>query len=191
MLVSAVERCGYTGQVKFAIDPASEEFHIDDVYDLGFKDKANGGEKLTADELSDLYHKLLKAYPIVLLEDPYGQDDWPAWTKFHASSPIELVGDDLLATNIRRIEEAQERKACNGLLLKINQIGTITEAVKSYVPVPIPRSLSSSPTTQPTPPRLVFVLTLRQIVQGKIGVQLRLERFRFPPIRRDSGRFHC
>lgn len=137
MLQSAVEKCGYTGQIKFAIDPASSEFLSDGVYNLGFKDETHGGNKLDASELGSLYRELMKNYPIVLLEDPFGQDDWAAWATFNQSSQVELVGDDLLATNIARMKTAEEQKACNGLLLKINQIGTITESIKAYV---LPRS---------------------------------------------------
>ena len=67
----------------------------------------------------------------MLLEDPFAEDDWAAWTKFNETCNIELVGDDLLATNINRIKIAEDKKACNGLLLKINQIGTITEAMEA------------------------------------------------------------
>ena len=85
---------------------------------------------LDATELGDLYRELLGKYPIILLEDPFGQDDWDAFSKFMTSSAhVELVGDDLLATNRDRISMAIEKKACNGLLLKINQIGSITEAL--------------------------------------------------------------
>lgn len=131
MLVTAVENCGYTGKIKFAIDPASSEFYKDREYDLGFKGKTS--EKYTGEKLGDLYRQQLDKYPIVLLEDPYAQDDWPSWTAFNKTCPVELVGDDLLATNVDRIEEAKERNACNSLLLKINQIGTITEALSAYV----------------------------------------------------------
>lgn len=124
-----MDNCGYTGKVKFGIDPASEEFFSNGSYDLGFKDKSSGGVKLSAAELGMLYRDLIQDYPIVLLEDPFGQDDWEAWTSFNAHGQIELVGDDLLATNVKRMKMARDRKACNGLLLKINQIGTITEAI--------------------------------------------------------------
>lgn len=71
-------------------------------------------------------------YPIILLEDPFAEDDWAAWSAFKKNCPIEVVGDDLLATNIERIETAKEKDACNSLLLKINQIGTITESLEAY-----------------------------------------------------------
>ena len=128
LLVSAVGNCGYRGKVKFGIDPASSEFLLEDVYDLRFKGKSSDSDKLSAAALGSLYLELIQKYPIVLLEDPFGQDDWDSWTDFKAKAQTELVGDDLLATNVHRIKIAEDRKACNALLLKINQIGTITEA---------------------------------------------------------------
>lgn len=64
-----------------------------------------------------------------MLEDPFAEDDWEAWKSFKKVCPVELVGDDLLATNIERINIAKDRDACTGLLLKINQIGSITESI--------------------------------------------------------------
>ena len=134
LLMTAVERCSYTGKIKFGIDPASSEFLSDEHYDLGFKDSTR--RKLSSSDMQSLYHKLLNDYPVVLLEDPFGQDDWKSWSEFQTTCRIELVGDDLLATNVARIKTAEEKKACNALLLKINQIGTITEAIQAYVKVP-------------------------------------------------------
>lgn len=91
---------------------------------------------LSVEELSSLYREMIEKYPIVLLEDPFAQDDWDAWSKFNQACKIELVGDDLLATNLERIKIADEKNACNSLLLKINQIGTITEAMDAYVVFP-------------------------------------------------------
>lgn len=132
LLVQAIDDAGHTGKIKIGIDPASQSFFKDGKYDLGFK--TDKPEVMSPDQLGDLYRQLLDEYPIVLLEDPFGQDDWDSFTKFHASSQVELVGDDLLATNKKRIETAVQKKACNSLLLKINQIGTITEALQAYVP---------------------------------------------------------
>lgn len=142
LLVTAVENCGYTGRIKFAIDPASSEFYRGGEYDLGFKGKTS--EKYTGEKLGDLYRQLLDKYPIILLEDPYAQDDWPSWTAFNKTCPVELVGDDLLATNVDRIGEAKEKTACNSLLLKINQIGTITEALSAYVCMTVMRWLTNA-----------------------------------------------
>lgn len=137
LLVQAVEEAGYTGKIKFAMDPASSEFFRSGSYDLGIKDKKSA--KLTPDGLADLYRELLEKYPIVLLEDPFAEDDWASWTSFmeKGKGGPEIVGDDLTVTNVERVKEAQEKKACNGLLLKINQIGTITEAIAAYA-LPFP-----------------------------------------------------
>lgn len=127
LLLAAIKKAGHEGKVKFGVDPASSEFFKNDEYDIGFKwEKSNPMDKPA---MAELYHDLIKKYPITLLEDPFAQDDWEAWTAFNKDCKIELVGDDLLATNVHRIQTASEKKACNSLLLKINQIGTITEAL--------------------------------------------------------------
>lgn len=133
LLVTAVGNCGYTDVVKFGIDSAASEFFSSNTYDLAFKNENRDSStgRLSASEISSLYHDLTKKYPVVLLEDPFAQDDWAAWSMFNKSCEIELVGDDLLATNVKRLKTAEERKACNSLLLKINQIGTITEAIEA------------------------------------------------------------
>ena len=125
--MEAVQKAGHEGKFKFGVDPASQEFLKDDKYDIGFKWKE--AHLMNKPEMSNLYRELIDKYPIALLEDPFGQDDWEAWTEFNKTCKIELVGDDLLATNVKRIEVAKEKAACNALLLKINQIGTITEAM--------------------------------------------------------------
>ncbi len=135
LLVTAIEQCGYTGLVKIGIDPASGEFFSSGTYDLGFKNQSNTSleTKLSSTQLGELYRDLIEKYPIVLLEDPFAEDDWAAWSTFNETCKVELVGDDLLATNVDRIKIARDKKACNSLLLKINQIGTITEAIKALV----------------------------------------------------------
>lgn len=137
LLVTAIDKCDYTGKIKIGIDSAAVEFFNSDIYDIDFKDEHSGKPhtKLSATELGDLYRNLLDRYPIVLLEDPFAEDDWTAWTAFNKTCQVELVGDDLLATNIERIKIAEQKDACNSMLLKINQIGTITEAIKAYVPI--------------------------------------------------------
>lgn len=127
LLTEAVKSAGHEGKVKFAIDPAASEFFECGRYNLGFK--GQGPQKLSSNELSDLYNRLLRDYPVVLLEDPFAQDDWNSWRDFNKTCSIELVGDDLLATNVDRISMAREHGACNSLLLKINQIGTISQAI--------------------------------------------------------------
>jgi enolase len=127
-----VAQAGYTGKIKFAMDPASSEFFREGNYDLGIKTKTS--EKLTPEGLSNLYRELIAKYPIVLLEDPFAEDDWASWSTFMEKKGLvkdmpEIVGDDLTVTNVERVEEAKDKGACDGLLLKINQIGTITEAI--------------------------------------------------------------
>lgn len=122
---------GYERKVKFAIDPASSEFFKDGAYDIGFKDDKSNRQ--SAKQLMDIYHSLLTKYPIVLLEDPFAEDDWASWTEFRKNCPIELVGDDLLVTNTIYVQEAHVKTACDSMLLKINQIGTISEALKAFV----------------------------------------------------------
>ncbi|EHY57577.1 hypothetical protein HRR83_005514 [Exophiala dermatitidis] len=130
LIMASIKAAGHERKIKIGIDPASSEFFGDKCYDLGFK--SDKPRKLTSTELSDLYRELVEKYPIVLLEDPFAQDDWESWKAFHAVSKdhnVELVGDDLLATNIKRIEKAAEADACDSLLLKVNQIGTVSEAI--------------------------------------------------------------
>ncbi|KAF9058351.1 enolase C-terminal domain-like protein [Rhodocollybia butyracea] len=81
-------------------------------------------------ELADLYFGYIEKYPIISVEDPFDQDDWEAWTHFTKQSGIQIVGDDLTVTNPLRIKTAIEKKACNGLLLKVNQIGTVSESIQ-------------------------------------------------------------
>ncbi|OAG44459.1 phosphopyruvate hydratase [Fonsecaea monophora] len=130
LIMSAIKGAGHEGKFNIGIDPASSEFFGDGHYDLGFR--SNKPNRLSSTELTDLYRSLVDKYPIVLLEDPFAQDDWESWKRFHVVSKIdniELVGDDLLATNLVRIEKAAEADACDSLLLKVNQIGTVSESL--------------------------------------------------------------
>merc|ERR1711892_452969 len=89
--------------------------------------------KLTGSQLSDYYMDWLTKYPFVSIEDPFDQDDWENYTAFMAKCGKEqqIVGDDLLVTNPSRIKKALEVNACNALLLKVNQIGSLTEAIEA------------------------------------------------------------
>lgn len=130
LVETAVAECGYTEKIKYAIDPASSEFFREDgSYDLGFKDKTPN--ILSPVQMQQLYTLLITEYPIALLEDPFAEDDWESWTAFNKTCPVELVGDDLLVTNVERVRLASEKKACNSMLLKVNQIGTVTEAINA------------------------------------------------------------
>ncbi len=103
------------------MDTAASEFYKDGKYDLDFKNPASDPSKwLTGKELGSLYHEFIDNYPIVTIEDCFDQDDWDNWTEFTASTDIQIVGDDLLVTNPKRIKTGIEKKACNALLLKVS-----------------------------------------------------------------------
>ncbi|KZZ93032.1 enolase/allergen Asp F 22 [Ascosphaera apis ARSEF 7405] len=134
LITAAIEKAGYTGKVQIAMDVASSEFYKTDVkkYDLDFKNPDSDPSKwLTYEELADLYKNLAKKYPIVSIEDPFAEDDWEAWSYFYKTSDFQIVGDDLTVTNPLRIKKAIENKSCNALLLKVNQIGTLTESIQA------------------------------------------------------------
>lgn len=134
LIVSAIEKAGYTGKVGIALDVASSEFYKDGFYDLDFKNPDSDKSKwLTGEQLASLYEELINEYPIVSIEDPFAEDDWDAWVHFYAkvSDKIQIVGDDLTVTNPLRIKTAIEKKAANALLLKVNQIGSLTESINA------------------------------------------------------------
>lgn len=132
LIVDAIEVAGYTGLVKIAMDSASSEFYKDGKYDTDYKNPNTDGSKaLTGAQLGDLYEELIKKYPIVSLEDPFAEDDWETWSSEFPKLPIQIVADDLTVTNPLRIKTAIEKKAADGLLLKINQIGTISESIQA------------------------------------------------------------
>ncbi|XP_064388450.1 gamma-enolase-like [Halichondria panicea] len=132
LLKEAIAKAGYTGKIQIGMDTAASEFYKDGKYDLDFKNPASDPSKwLTGKELGSLYHEFIDNYPIVTIEDCFDQDDWDNWTEFTASTDIQIVGDDLLVTNPKRIKTGIEKKACNALLLKVNQIGSVTESIEA------------------------------------------------------------
>ncbi|KAF9158846.1 phosphopyruvate hydratase [Actinomortierella ambigua] len=132
LLIAAIENAGYTGKVKIGMDVAASEFYRESKYDLDFKNAdSKPADWLSGEELAKVYKKFTEDYPIVSIEDPFDQDDWSAWTHLTGATDIQIVGDDLTVTNPVRIQTAVEKKACNALLLKVNQIGTITESIKA------------------------------------------------------------
>ncbi|KOS21018.1 Enolase [Escovopsis weberi] len=134
LIMEAIELAGYTGKMDIAMDVASSEFYKTDVkkYDLDFKNPDSDPTKwMTYEELAALYSELCKEYPIVSIEDPFAEDDWEAWSYFYKTQDIQIVGDDLTVTNPLRIKKAIDLKACNSLLLKVNQIGTLTESIQA------------------------------------------------------------
>uniref|UniRef100_A0A8C8RWL8 phosphopyruvate hydratase n=1 Tax=Pelusios castaneus TaxID=367368 RepID=A0A8C8RWL8_9SAUR len=130
LLKEAIDKAGYTEMVVIGMDVAASEFYRDGKYDLDFKTPDDPSRYISADELGDLYQSFIRDYPVVSIEDPFDQDDWEAWSKFTPNVGIQIVGDDLTVTNPKRIKRAIEEKACNCLLLKVNQIGSVTEAIQ-------------------------------------------------------------
>jgi len=132
ILAEAIEKAGYTGKISILMDVASSEFYKDGKYDLDFKNPDSDKSKwLTGKELADVYIGMIKKYGIISIEDPFDQDDWEAWVHFTNAAGIQVVGDDLTVTNVERIKTAIEKTACNSLLLKVNQIGSITESINA------------------------------------------------------------
>merc|ERR1712100_192013 len=136
VLMEAIEKVGHKEKVKLGTDVAASEFWEADnkKYNLDFKSE-NAAEdmKETGEEMIAYYEDWINNYPFVSIEDPFDQDDWEAYSAFQEKigEKIQIVGDDLLVTNPKRVTAAIEKKACNALLLKVNQIGSITEAIEA------------------------------------------------------------
>lgn len=137
VLMAAITASGHLSKIKIATDVAASEFYLEGEkkYDLGSKRPVPcPSTKLTPEELIAYYEtEWLAKYPFVSIEDPFDQDDWESYQKFQAAvgDKVQIVGDDLLVTNCKRIEKALEMKACNALLLKVNQIGSVTESIEA------------------------------------------------------------
>ncbi|CAN6835045.1 unnamed protein product [Brassica oleracea var. botrytis] len=135
LLKTAIEKAGYTGKVVIGMDVAASEFYSSDkTYDLNFKEENNNGsQKISGDALKDLYKSFVAEYPIVSIEDPFDQDDWEHYAKMttECGDSVQIVGDDLLVTNPKRVAKAIAEKSCNALLLKVNQIGSVTESIEA------------------------------------------------------------
>ncbi|GAA51601.1 Enolase [Clonorchis sinensis] len=132
LLNEAIAKAGYTGKVKIAMDSAASEFHKDGKYDLDFKNPNSPPNTwISSDALGDVYKSMISKYPIVSIEDPFDQDDWGAFAKLTGETSIQIVGDDLTVTNPIRVQEAINKKACNCLLLKVNQIGSVSESIQA------------------------------------------------------------
>jgi enolase len=133
LLTQAIEKAGYKGKVRIGMDVAASEFFDADkkAYNLTFKSKEATWK--SGDEMVAYYTELAKKYDIVSIEDPFDQDDWASYTKLTKAigDKVQIVGDDLLVTNVKRIKEGIEKKAVNALLLKVNQIGSITESINA------------------------------------------------------------
>ncbi len=123
----AIEELGYTKEIALAIDAAASEFYDNGCYRIMEK-------KYSSEGLTEFYSELCEKFRVISIEDGLSEDDWAGWTgmKNKLGKKIQLVGDDLLVTNTERIQKAIKLDACNALLLKLNQIGTITEALNAF-----------------------------------------------------------
>jgi enolase len=130
LLVEAIERAGYTpgDDIAIALDPATSEVFEDGAYVL-----ASEGRSLTSAELADYWSDLCGRYPIVSIEDGMAEEDWDGWAKLTAAvgDRVQLVGDDLFVTNVTRLERGIEAGVANSILVKVNQIGTLTETLET------------------------------------------------------------
>jgi enolase len=132
VILEAIEAAGYRAgeDIALALDPAASEFFDEEagVYQLRTEGRQLGGE-----EMVDFWSAWARQYPIVSIEDGLAQDDWENWQYMTSElgGEIQIVGDDLLVTNPERVERAIELRACNALLVKLNQIGTLTETIQA------------------------------------------------------------
>lgn len=128
LMLAAIDRAGYKAgeQIMLAMDPAASEIYEDGLYNMKVE-----GKKLTGPEMVDFYVDLVNKYPIISIEDGLDEDDWDAWSLMmeRLGDRLQIVGDDLLVTNVKRIRMGFEKKAANSLLCKVNQIGSLTESI--------------------------------------------------------------
>ena len=128
LIVEAIKRAGYEPgkDIGIVLDPASSEIYEDGLYNLRTE-----GRKLTSDEMVEFYKGLCAKYPIVSIEDGLAEDDWEGWKKLTDAigSKVQLVGDDLFVTNVKRMEMGIEKGVANAVLIKLNQIGSVSETV--------------------------------------------------------------
>jgi enolase len=130
VIMEAIQKAGYKvgEEVAIAIDPATSEFYEDGKYNL-----RREGKTFTNEELVKFWEKWIDQYPIVSLEDGLAEDDWEGWTMLQEAlgDKVQLIGDDLLVTNPERIRRGIREKTCNALLVKLNQIGSLTETLEA------------------------------------------------------------
>jgi len=137
LLMEAIEQAGHTGKIFIGSDPASSEFWKgeESVYDLDFKNPSpDPKSKLTREDMVARYKDYCAKYPILLLEDPFAEEDFEGHAQITAAvgDKVEIVGDDLYCTNVARVKMGLDRKATNAMLLKVNQIGSVTESIAAW-----------------------------------------------------------
>ncbi|MGH1467617.1 MAG: phosphopyruvate hydratase [Bdellovibrionales bacterium] len=130
LLMEAIKEAGYIPgkEIFLAMDVAATEF-----YDEAAKKYKFEGKDLSSEEMSNVYKEMIEKYPIISIEDGFSEEDWSGWANAQAAygDKIQLVGDDLFVTNVERIKRGLEEKSANALLVKPNQIGTVTETIKA------------------------------------------------------------
>ena len=128
VILEAIEGAGYEpgADLFLALDPAASEFYEDGYYDL-----RKEGKRLKGEEMVDFYLAWIEKYPIISIEDGLAEDDWESWKLFEeeAGDRVQLVGDDLFVTSVERLRRGIEEQAANSILIKLNQIGTLSEAM--------------------------------------------------------------
>ena len=127
LILQAIEKAGYSGKIKIALDVASSEWYKDGKYIMPKRDKT-----VTAEQLIEYYGELTSKYPIISIEDGLSENDWDGWKILteKLGDKIQLVGDDLFVTNPKRLQMGFEKKVGNAVLVKPNQIGTLTETLE-------------------------------------------------------------
>jgi enolase len=132
LILEAIQKAGYKAgeQVSIALDPAASELYEDDTKTYNLRKE---GRKLSGEDLVEFWKSWLTQYPIVSLEDGLAQDDWDSWKLLvkEVGDKVQIVGDDLLVTNPERVRRAIKEKASNALLVKLNQIGSLTETIEA------------------------------------------------------------
>lgn len=126
LILQAVEKAGYSGKIKIALDAASSEWYNDNKYTLPKR-----GFSMTSAALIEYYENLISKYPIISIEDGLSENDWQGWQQLteRLGKKIQLVGDDLFVTNKKRLQEGFDKSVANSILVKPNQIGTLTETL--------------------------------------------------------------
>jgi enolase len=131
VIIEAIEQAKYTPgkDVFIALDPAANEFYEDGIYTL----KAESVLKKSSEDMVAFYANLVNKYPIISIEDGMAENDWDGWKKLTdiIGKKVQLVGDDLFVTNTKRLKQGIERGVCNSILIKVNQIGTLTETLNA------------------------------------------------------------
>lgn len=132
LLSEAIQKAGYVlgRDIAFGIDPAASEFFEDGKYKLNKE-----GKTINSDELAEFFAQLASKFPIISMEDIFAEDDWEAFKKFNASAGgmMQIVGDDLYVTNVNRLQKGIDNNTTNAILIKLNQIGTLTETINAIL----------------------------------------------------------